>query len=45
MVSMTDTGRGMARDVVASTFDLISTTKLAGQGTSLEFPMVYGFIK
>ena len=45
MVSVTDTGCGMAPDVVARVFEPFFTTKPLGQGTGLGLSMVYGFAK
>ena len=42
-ISVTDTGCGMAPDVVARAFDPFYTTKPTGQGTGLGLSMVYGF--
>ncbi len=44
-VSVTDTGTGMAPDVVAHVFEPFFTTKPLGQGTGLGLSMVYGFAK
>jgi CheY-like chemotaxis protein len=45
VVSVSDTGIGMAADVVAKAVDPFFTTKPAGQGTGLGLSMVYGFAK
>jgi signal transduction histidine kinase/CheY-like chemotaxis protein len=44
-VAITDTGRGMAPDVIARAFDPFFTTKPPGMGTGLGLSQVYGFIK
>ncbi len=44
-LSVTDTGSGMAPDVVAHVFEPFFTTKPIGQGTGLGLSMVYGFAK
>jgi PAS domain S-box-containing protein len=42
---VTDTGTGMAPDVLARAIDPFFTTKPAGQGTGLGLSMIYGFAK
>lgn len=44
-VCVTDTGTGMAPDVVARAFDPFFTTKPLGMGTGLGLSMIYGFAK
>ncbi len=45
MVSVIDTGCGIAPDVIARVFEPFFTTKPMGQGTGLGLSMVYGFAK
>ena len=45
LISVTDTGLGMAPDIAAKAFDPFFTTKLLGAGTGLGLSMVYGFAK
>ena len=45
MVCVTDTGIGMAPDVIERAFDPFYTTKPMGQGTGLGLSMTYGFAK
>jgi hypothetical protein len=44
-IRVTDTGTGMAPDVVARAFDPFFTTKPIGQGTGLGLSMIYGFTR
>ena len=44
-ICVTDTGTGMADDVVSRAFDPFFTTKPMGEGTGLGLSMIYGFAR
>ena len=45
VVSVSDTGHGMPKELLAKVFDPFFTTKPQGKGSGLGLSMVYGFVK
>jgi signal transduction histidine kinase/ActR/RegA family two-component response regulator len=45
VISVTDTGSGMAPEIAAKVFEPFFSTKPVGKGTGLGLSMVYGFVK
>ena len=45
VVSITDSGVGMPKEIIERVFEPFYTTKEAGKGTGLGLSMVYGFVK
>ncbi len=45
VISVSDSGEGMSREVLSRVFEPFYTTKEVGKGTGLGLSMVYGFVK
>jgi CheY-like chemotaxis protein len=45
MISVSDTGRGIAKELLSKVFEPFFTTKDVGMGSGLGLSMVYGFVK